>query len=105
MNIARAHRSQWFMATMFIKVFGLPVLGKNCCAGNSHDPFAVKKRKLEDSAIDTNSDHKLTCPETESIISGRKLSDLHINFAQQLLKKQFPKLGGLQSTFYQSKNS
>ena len=60
---------------------------------NENEP-PEEKRKLEDSVIDANSDRKLTYPETESIISGRKLSDLHINFAQQLLKKQFPNLVG-----------
>ena len=41
-------------------------------------------------------------PETETISCGRKLSDLHINYAQQLLKGQFPNLNGLQSTLFQS---
>lgn len=39
----------------------------------------------------------------DSIISGDKLSDLHINFAQQLLKQQFPLLNGLQCTLLQNK--
>ena len=56
-----------------------------------------RKRKLENTT-DVNSS-----PETKSIVCGRKLSDRHINFAQQLLKKQFPKLGRLQSTLLQSK--
>ena len=36
-------------------------------------------------------------------ISNEKLSDLHINLAQQLLKQQFPQLNGLQCTLFQSK--
>ena len=43
--------------------------------------------------------------ETEGIISGEKLSDLHINFAQSLLKLQFPWVNGLQNTLLQSKNN
>ena len=43
--------------------------------------------------------------ETESIISGEKLSDLHINFAQPLLKLQFPWVNGLQNTLLQSKRT
>ncbi len=39
----------------------------------------------------------------ESIISGDKLSDLHVNYAQQLLQCQFPHLKGLQSTLFQLK--
>ena len=38
-----------------------------------------------------------------SIISGDKLSDLHVNYAQQLLQCQFPHLKGLQSTLFQLK--
>jgi len=33
-----------------------------------------------------------------------ELSDLEINFAQQLLKEQFPKLNGLVSTLNHDKN-
>ena len=53
-----------------------------------------KKRKLED-AVDGNTHTKplsMDCPEIESIVCGRILFDLHIDFAQQILKKQFPKL-------------
>ena len=42
---------------------------------------------------------------SEGIISGEKLSDLHINFAQTLLKLQFPWVNGLQNTLLQSKNN
>lgn len=35
--------------------------------------------------------------ELDSIIMGEKLSDLHINHAQDLLKLQFPELNGLES--------
>ena len=59
-----------------------------------------KKMKLTDS----NSTHSGVGngPETETISCGGKL-DLHINYAQQLLKEQFPNLNGLQSTLFQSK--
>jgi len=40
----------------------------------------------------------------EEIIMGEMLSDIHINAAQTLLKEQFQKLNGFQSTLYQSKN-
>ena len=39
----------------------------------------------------------------EGIIMGEQLTDVEINFAQSLLKKQFPKLNGFTSTLYQEK--
>ena len=43
--------------------------------------------------------------ETESILNGAKLTDLHVHAAQQLLKRQFPHLNGLQPTVLQEKKS
>ena len=39
----------------------------------------------------------------ESIIMGKQLTDLEIDYAQRLLKSQFPHLNGLQSTLFQQK--
>ena len=39
----------------------------------------------------------------EQIIVNVELSDEEINFAQELLKLQFPKLNGLQSSLFQEK--
>ena len=39
----------------------------------------------------------------EGIIMGEQLTDVEINFAQSLIKKQFPKLNGYASTLYQEK--
>ena len=39
----------------------------------------------------------------ESIIMGKQLEDLEIDYAQRLLKSQFPHLNGLQSTLIQQK--
>ena len=47
--------------------------------------------------IHTNYDRKI-------LATGQKLTDKHINFAQTLLRLQFPKLNGLQSTLYQSRS-
>ena len=41
--------------------------------------------------------------DSEGIIMGSELSDDDINLAQQLLKEQYNKLNGLQSTLLQSK--
>ena len=41
--------------------------------------------------------------DTEGIVMGKELSDSEINFAQHLLKMQFKKLNGLQSTSFQDK--
>jgi len=46
---------------------------------------------------------KLDVCEIENIIMGVELSDLHINLAQGILKRQFPGLNGLISTLYQDK--
>ena len=43
--------------------------------------------------------------ETESILNGEKLTDLHVHLAQQLLEQQFPHLNGLQPTVLQTKKS
>ena len=45
----------------------------------------------------------LTEADKDAIISGKTLTDLHINVAQELLKRQFPHFSGLQSTLLLSK--
>ena len=39
----------------------------------------------------------------KAVIMGQMLTDLHINLAQLLLKRQFDKLNGLNNTLYQTK--
>ena len=41
--------------------------------------------------------------DAEQIIMGEELTDLEINFAQQLLKEQFKDINGLQSTLLQER--
>ena len=41
--------------------------------------------------------------DVSSITRGEKLSDLHMSYAQKLLKQQFPHINGLQSTVFQTK--
>ena len=66
-------------------------LSSNNGAEEENEPPKKKpKRSLSDTEID-------------KISSGKKLSDLSIDFAQELLKKQFPGVNGLQSTLYQYK--
>jgi len=36
-----------------------------------------------------------------TIETGKQLSDKHINFAQRMIKNQFPSVGGLKSTLLQ----
>ncbi len=45
----------------------------------------------------------LSSEDKATIIDGDKLNDKHINFAQQMLKKQFLNLNGCQSTLLQAK--
>lgn len=39
----------------------------------------------------------------EAVIMGEMLTDVHINLAQSLLKRQFDKLNGLNNTLYQAR--
>ena len=48
---------------------------------------------------------KLTSNDRDAIMNGHRLNDLVINFAQKVLKIQFPSLKGFQSTPVQEKNS
>ena len=66
---------------------------------DASDEQPPKKKKRCDSPDSTS------CAEAEGVIIGEKLSDIHINFAQQLLKQQFPQLNGLKSTLLQSKEN
>lgn len=43
--------------------------------------------------------------DTEAIRNGKKLTDCHVGFAQQLLKRQFPHLNGLQPKVLQAKKT
>ena len=47
---------------------------------------------------------KLSNIDIEGIIMGEELHDADINFAQRLLRVQFPELGGLQSILLQQKD-
>ena len=47
--------------------------------------------------------HRLSDPDTENIIMGDELSDLHINLAQRIIKEQFSHINGLESTLLQGK--
>jgi len=45
----------------------------------------------------------LNATEGEKVIVGEKLSDIHVNLAQRLLRAEFPNPNGLLSTFYKEK--
>ena len=62
-------------------------------------PEAATKDELPPQKIK----HDNSTNETEGIITGEKLSDLHINHAQKLPKQQFPWCNGLQCTLLQPK--
>ena len=46
---------------------------------------------------------KLTVADRDAIMGGQRLNDLVINFAQKVLKLQFPNMKGFQSTLLQEK--
>ncbi len=43
---------------------------------------------------------ELTQADKTAIVSGDQLTDKHINFAQEIMKKQFSNIGGLEPTYY-----
>ena len=61
-------------------------------APNSEEP-AKKKRRVS----------QVTGEDIEEIEKGERLSDIHMEYAQMLLKHQFPVLNGLKSSLYQYK--
>ena len=83
----------------------------------TNDGPPSKRRRTEEgshnsseAAVDTNEWVQcggvviLTNYDRKILATGQKLTDKHINFAQTLLRLQFPKLNGLQSTLYQSRS-
>ena len=72
----------------------------------------ISINKLEKHEILKNSKNKwiqcgniiLSQRDKLALRNGKMLSDMHINAAQQLLKKQFRDINGLQSTLYQLKS-
>ena len=90
----------------------LPVTQEQATAPWSDREQNIVKRKpeIEEQAEDVCSKKlktslSTTADKTEDIIMGRKLSDVHIGFAQDLLKSQFENINGLECTLLQSKNS
>ena len=81
-------------------------------SGAGLHPPPNKKRKIDaidnitpnQPGLDEHNNIELLSQEDKSIIlDGKWLSDIHVNVAQQLLKKQFPNLSGLFSTLLLSK--
>ena len=62
--------------------------------GKENQPCGKKPRS------DTNITQMI---DVASITRGEKLSDLHMSYAQKLLKQQFPHIDGLQPTVFQTK--
>ena len=71
-----------------------------------------KRRKTDNSNTSLTPDsvwkvlngYELSQADKLTILSGGRLNDKHINFAHQILKKQFPNLTGLQSTLLLSRS-
>lgn len=112
--LLKFEREEKYVTKVKLVQYALPTM--TTMASEDSDRPPMKKVKYEDiadgesrsttitSATVATSDKTIKaicCPETETIVCGRKLSDLHINFAQHLLKAQFPRFDGLQSTLYQ----
>jgi len=76
----------------------------SCKSGQSSEEM-VNLVDQDELHIDEPPKKKAKLINFEGIIMGEQLTDVEINFAQSLLKKQFPKLNGLASTLYQEKNA
>ena len=63
------------------------------------------KEVIDTEEITCSPAKKKTKLDTERIIMGEELTNLEINFAQQLLKAQFHYINGLQSTLLQEKDA
>ena len=55
--------------------------------------------------ISLDARYQLTEEDKTIISSGKKLTDKHINFAQEVFKKQFPILNGLNNTLLLTKQN
>lgn len=91
---------------------------RDTCCSNSNIVLSCSKQKPiiisshDDEPADTEMNPtdqlqakkpRLADMEVEKIIMGVRLSDIHINMAQKLLKDQFCSLNGLESTLFQAK--
>ena len=68
------------------------------------DQNEVMNNNLDQSAVWVTFDRcSSLVSDRVAIETGKKLTDKHINFAQCMIKNQFPSVGGLKSTFQQVK--
>ena len=71
--------------------------GQECSSG-----LDLKTKNLDSEWVKTGRISLLTSHKTK-ILDGKELDDAIMNFAQRLLKKQFPDVNGLQNTLLQAK--
>ena len=73
--------------------------GQECSSG-----LDLKAKDLDSDWVKTGHISLLTLHKIK-ILNGNELDDAIMNFAQRLLKKQFPDVNGLQNTLLQAKKS
>ena len=66
------------------------------------DETLIKVENVDDKETHQSPPSKRHKIDFEAVIMGQMLTDLHINLAQSLLKRQFDKLNGLNNTLYQA---
>ena len=66
------------------------------------DEKLIKLENVDDKEIHQSPPSKRCKIDFEAVIMGQMVTDLHINLAQSLLKRQFDKLNGLNNTLYQA---
>ena len=94
-SLAKAEK---LIATALTSIPDVPTIDRHIGEVSGHEP-SRKRRKINIDVVDADSNGLVT-----SILKGEKLSDLHMDLAQSILKKQFPHFRGLQSTLLQIKS-
>lgn len=81
----------------------MPTSSKTLDASSSQPMDTMESSIVVDGVVCSPPKKRQKKFDEEKIIMGEKLTDLEIDFAQRILKAQFPQINGLQSTLLQAK--
>ena len=96
------------------KLVTVALLTTPAIENSTDESQANKRRRIGEGSVEMSEDISewvqcvgviLTDYDRKILATGEKLTDQHMNFAQTLLRLQFPELNGLQSTLYQSRST
>ena len=95
------------------KLVAVALLTTPAIESSTDESQANKRRRIGEGIVERSEDPSqwvqcdgviLANYDRKILATGQKLTDQHMNFAQTLLRLQFPELNGLQSTLYQSRS-